>query len=114
MNSTGISEPTDSAPWKIFHCHWGLEPCKSEIYQHVDFVTCGTNTLEFVYTNIHGAYKAAHHTYLSCSDNISVRLISTSRPLLKNAKLVVKQLRIWSEGAIPKLQDCFEYIDYTD
>lgn len=41
-------------------------------HQHVDFATRGTNTLDHVYTNIKGAFKALPRPHLDSSDHSSV------------------------------------------
>ncbi len=39
-------------------------------------------------------------------------LIPTYKPLLIREKPTVRQVRVWSEGAVEALQDCFECTDW--
>ncbi|KAK2919151.1 hypothetical protein Q8A73_003522 [Channa argus] len=83
-----------------------------KLHQHVDFATRGGNTLDLVYTNIRGAYRAEPHPHLGYSDHISVMLIPAYRPLVRCSKPVLKQVKTWPAGAISALQDCFECTDW--
>ncbi|KAI5092860.1 hypothetical protein C0J45_17251 [Silurus meridionalis] len=79
---------------------------------HVDFATRGANTLDLVYTNIPGAYRAEPRPPLGYSDHCSVMLIPAYRPLVRRSKPVLKQVKTWPEGATSALQDCFECTDW--
>lgn len=72
-------------------------------YQHVDFATRKTNTLDHVYTNIRGAFKASPCPNLGSSDHISVILTPAYRPLLVRTKPSLKQVRVWPEGSMSAL-----------
>uniref|UniRef100_A0A3B5PZ90 Reverse transcriptase domain-containing protein n=1 Tax=Xiphophorus maculatus TaxID=8083 RepID=A0A3B5PZ90_XIPMA len=76
--------------------------------QYVDFPTRGVNTLDLAYTNIKEAFRAAPGPHLGSSDHLSVMLIPAYKPLLIRTKPTVKQVRMWTEGAMEALQDCFE------
>ncbi len=39
-------------------------------------------------------------------------LIPAYKPQLTRAKPIVRQMRVWSEGAMEALQDCFDYTDW--
>ncbi|KAK3523934.1 hypothetical protein QTP70_016741, partial [Hemibagrus guttatus] len=77
----------------------------------VEFATRGTNTLDLVYTNIPGAYRAEPRPHLGYSDHISVMLIPAYRLLVRHSKPVLKQVKTWPAGAISALQACFECTD---
>ncbi len=62
--------------------HVKLTDTLSSFYQHVTFPTRGDNTLDCVYTNIHGAYRALPRPPLGLSDHISILLAPAYRPLL--------------------------------
>ncbi|KAI5102820.1 gastrula zinc finger protein XlCGF28.1-like [Silurus meridionalis] len=79
---------------------------------HVDFATRGANTLDLVYTNIPGAYRAEPRPHLGYSDHCSVMLIPAYRPLVRRSKPILKQVKTWPEGATSALQDCFECTDW--
>ncbi|KAI4894684.1 hypothetical protein NFI96_032406 [Prochilodus magdalenae] len=71
-----------------------------------------SDTLDLVYTNIPSAYRAEPRPHLGYSDHISVMLIPAYRPLVRQSKPVLKQVRTWPSGAISALQDCFEHTDW--
>lgn len=92
--------------------HANLKSVLPKFHQHVDFATRGKNTLDLVYTNIRGAYRAEPRPHLGYSDHISVMLIPAYRPLVRRSKPVLKQVKTWPAGAISALQDCFECTDW--
>ena len=71
-----------------------------KIYQHVNFPTRGKNTLDLVYTNIKGAYKASPLPHIGLSDHLTVLLEPAYRP------------RVWSEDSTAALRDCFDTTDW--
>ncbi|KAI5098276.1 gastrula zinc finger protein XlCGF28.1-like [Silurus meridionalis] len=83
-----------------------------KLHQHVDFATRGANTLDLVYTNLPGTYRAEPRPHLGYSDHCSVMLIPAYRPLIRRSKPVLKQVKTWPEGATSALQDCFECTDW--
>ncbi|KAK3545782.1 hypothetical protein QTP70_012759 [Hemibagrus guttatus] len=93
--------------------HANLKSVLSKFHQYVDFAMRGMNTMDLVYTNIPGAYRAEPHPHLSYSDHISVILIPAYRPLVRRSKPVLKQVKIWPEGATYALQDCFKCTDWN-
>ncbi|KAK3510918.1 hypothetical protein QTP70_025540 [Hemibagrus guttatus] len=80
-----------------------------KFHQHVDFATRGMNTLDLVYTNIPGVYRAEPCPHLGYSDHVSFMLIPAYRPLIRCSK----QVKTWPAGAISALQDCFECTDWN-
>ncbi len=84
--------------------HANLKTVLQKFYQHVNFATRGNNTLDCVYTTV---------PHLGYSDNISVMLIPAYRPILKLAKLVQKQIKVWPHNATSALQDCFQDTDWN-
>ncbi|KAK3528893.1 hypothetical protein QTP70_012063 [Hemibagrus guttatus] len=86
-----------------------LKSVLPKFHQHVDFATRGVNTLDLVYTNIPGMYRAEPRPHLGYSDHISVMLISAYRPLIRCSKPILKLVKTWPEGATSALQDCFEF-----
>ncbi len=81
-------------------------------HQHVDCATRGENTLDKAYTNVKDAFRAAPRPHISSSDHLSVMLIPAYKPLLIREKPTVRQVRVFSEGAMEALQDCFECTDW--
>ncbi len=93
--------------------HANLKTVLPKFYQHVNFATRGSNTLDCVYTTGKNAYKAEPRPHLGYSDHISVMLIPAYRPLLKLAKPVQKLITIWPNDATSTLQDCFQCTDWN-
>nr|XP_043882686.1 uncharacterized protein LOC122769872 [Solea senegalensis] len=84
-----------------------------KFHQHVDFATRGENTLDLeVYTNIEKAFRATPRPFLGSSDHLSVMLLPAYQPLVTREKPAVKKVRVWPEGAMSALQDCFECTDW--
>ena len=83
-----------------------------KLQQHIDFPTRGNNTLDHVYTFQRGPYKAFPLPHLSASDHITVMLMPAYRPLVKVTKPVRKEVRVWPEGAVEAIQDCFNTTDW--
>lgn len=77
-------------------------------YQHVDFAARGVNALDLAYTNVKKAYKAVPCPHLGNSDHFSVMLTPAYRTLLIQTQPSVKQIKVWPEGAVSALQDCFD------
>lgn len=46
-----------------------LNSLLTKFYQHIDFITCRINMRNLIYTNTHGAYKAAPRSHLGCLDH---------------------------------------------
>ncbi|KAK3539575.1 hypothetical protein QTP70_010270 [Hemibagrus guttatus] len=92
--------------------HTNLRSVLPKFHQYVDFATRGVNTLDLVYTNIPGAYRAEPSPRLHYSDHISVMLFPAYRPLVRRSKPVLKQVKTWLLVAISALQDCFECTDW--
>ncbi|KAK3523732.1 hypothetical protein QTP70_009253 [Hemibagrus guttatus] len=113
-----ISELQNAHPDRLFIIagdfnHVNLKSLLPKFHQHVDFATRGTNTLDLIYTNFPGAYRAEPRPHLGYSEHISVMLIPVYRPLVRRSKPVLKQVKTWPAGAISALQDCFECTDWN-
>ncbi len=68
--------------------------------------------MDQVYTNIRGAYKAIVSPHLGLSDHASLMLIPSYRPLISRTKPVIKTVKVWSEEATSRLQDCFDLTEW--
>ncbi|XP_063344797.1 interferon-induced very large GTPase 1-like [Pelmatolapia mariae] len=115
---TKISDLQNTHPYGLFIVagdfnHANLKSVLPRFHHYVDFATRGENTLDLVYTNIPGAYRAEPRPHLAYSDHISVMLIPAYRPLVRRSKPVLKQVKTWPAGAISALQDCFESTDWN-
>ncbi|KAI3358706.1 hypothetical protein L3Q82_015114 [Scortum barcoo] len=69
-------------------------------------------TLDQVYCNIPGAYKAVAAPHLGMSDHISVNLIPAYKPLICRTRPTTRTVQVWTEEASSALQDCFECTDW--
>ena len=72
----------------------------SHFHQYVDCATRGVNTLDMAYTTMKDAFRAARGPHLGSSDHVSVVLIPAYKPLLVRGTPTVRQVRVWSEGAM--------------
>ncbi len=70
--------------------------------QHVHTPNRGNNTLNHVYMNISGSYKAA----------VSLLLLPAYTQLIKRVTPSEKTVRVWIGEATAALQDCFECTDW--
>nr|XP_055074620.1 uncharacterized protein LOC129454148 [Misgurnus anguillicaudatus] len=92
--------------------HANLKTVAPKFYQHVNFATRGKNMLDLCYTNIRDSYKASPRPHLGYSDHLCVLLAPAYRPVVKRSRPVQKTIRVWPEGAVAALQDCFECTDW--
>ena len=70
------------------------------------------NTLDKTYINIKDAFTAAPRPHLGSSDHLSVMLIPAYKPLLIRQKPTMRQVRVWSDGSMEALKDCFECTEW--
>ncbi|KAK2918358.1 hypothetical protein Q8A73_002729 [Channa argus] len=81
-------------------------------HQHVDIPTRDKNTLDHVYSNIPGAYRAAPRPHFGHSDHISLFLYPAYRQRLKQTHPVTKRVKLWTPETENTLQDCFALTDW--
>ncbi|KAK2921577.1 hypothetical protein Q8A73_001062 [Channa argus] len=84
----------------------------TKYHQHVDIPTRDNNTLDHVYSNIRGAYRAAPRPHFRHSDHISLFLYPAYRQRLKQTHPVTKQVKLWTPETETTLQDCFALTDW--
>ena len=92
--------------------HVELKAVFPKFHKFIKFPTRDNNTLDQLYCNIKGAYKAAAAPHFGMSDHISVELIPAYRPLICRSKPTTKTIQVWTEEASAALQDCFEQTDW--
>lgn len=63
-----------------------------KFHQHVDIATRGNNTLDLVYTNIKGSYRATALPHVDKSDHLAVMLTPAYKPREKEDKPEVKNI----------------------
>lgn len=77
-------------------------------HQYVCFAKRDRNILNLVRCNIKQAFRAAAPPHRGSSNYLFVMLIPAYEPWLIRKMPTVVQVRVWSEGAMEALQDCFE------
>lgn len=94
--------------------HVNLQDTLPEFHQHpsVTIATRGDNTLDRVYTNRRGIYRAAPHPHLGSSDHISIMLVPAYCPVVKSMRATQKTITVWPTEAVSMLQDCFETTEW--
>lgn len=85
-----------------------LKTVLPRFYKNVDIKTRKGRTLDQVYTNISGAYKACPSPHLGHSDHLSLFLIPAYKPLICRSKAQYKPVQCWTEEATSSLHDCFK------
>lgn len=74
--------------------HVNMTDTTRGFYQHVTIATRGDNTLDRVYTNRHGDYRAVPLPHLGLSDHISILLVPSYSPVLKTTKPTQKTFTV--------------------
>ncbi|KAI3356803.1 hypothetical protein L3Q82_003463 [Scortum barcoo] len=92
--------------------HVELKAVFPKFHCYINFPTRDNNTLDQVYCNIPGAYKAVAAPHLGMSDHISVNLIPAYKPLICRTRPTTRTVQVWTEEASSTLQDCFECTDW--
>ena len=92
------------------HCH--LEISMPNYCQVVDKPTRGENILDRCYCSIPDAYKSTVRPGIGLSDHNVVHLLPKYRQKLKTHKVVKKEVQVWNNEAIEKLQTCFQITDW--
>ena len=92
--------------------HAKLKTVMPTFHKLIDFPTRGNNILDQVYCNIAKGYKASPSPHLGRSDHISLHLTPAYTPLIVRSKPAVRTVTVWPDGAMDRLQDCFEYTDW--
>ena len=88
--------------------HISLKTVLPGFKQYVDFKTRGENILDLVYSNTAEAYKAIPQPHIGLSDHKSVLLVPTYKPRLIRTRATQSHIRVWPDGAVSALQDCFK------
>lgn len=92
--------------------HADLKTVLPKFHQQIHFPTRGHNTLDCVYTQHKGAYKATPLPHIGASDHLTIMLMPAYRQRVKAIKPVLKEVRVWPQEATSALQDCFETTDW--
>ena len=81
-------------------------------YQHIDFSTRASNTLEHCYSNFCEAYKALPYPPFGKSDHDSILLLHSYRQKLKQEAPMLRSVQRWSDQSDSTLQDCLNLVDW--
>ena len=92
--------------------HRNLKSVLPKFHRNVTCATRGTNTLDQVYTNVAKAYRAISGAHLGKSDHITLFLYPLYRQKIKTVAPTTRTVRVWPEGAVSRLQDCFEVTEW--
>ena len=92
--------------------HVNLQVTLPTFHQHVTIATRDDNTLDKVYSNRQGTYRADPHPHLGASNHISIMLVPAYCPVTKRMTATQKTITVWPAEAVPMLKDCFETTDW--
>lgn len=93
--------------------HSNLKTVLPRFHQHVSCHTRGDKTLDHVYSNMSGAYKATPLPHIGQSDHLSLFLTPRYSPLIQRVKPTVRTVKVWPEGTDAVLQDRFKNTDWN-
>lgn len=88
--------------------HSNLKSVLPKFHKYIKIGTRKGKTLDQVYTNIKGAYRALPAPHLGQSDHLAFFLRQTYRSVANRTKCQIKTVQIWTEETESTLQDCFE------
>lgn len=77
-----------------------MKTALAHFHQFVDFPTRGKNTLDLAYSNIEKAFRTVSRPHTGSSHHLSVKLITSYKPLLVRERPSVKQVKVWSGGTV--------------
>ena len=83
------------------------------LYQYVTCPTRKNKTLDMCYGSIKEAYKASPLPPLGSSDHCAINLIPVYRPMLKRGEVKTREIEIWDDESVLKLQGCFDCTDWS-
>ena len=97
----------------VNHCNLdhvlpNFEKC---IYKHMFMDYHGQHSLS-MFCSVPDSYKSLIRIGIGNSDHSVIHLLPKYRQKLKSMKTEVKEVKVWDETAIQKLQDCFELTDW--
>ena len=91
--------------------HSNLKTALPRFHQHVSCNTRGDKTLDHVYSNIPGAYRATPLPHIGQSDHLSLFLSPKYSLLIQRVKPTVRTIKVWPMGTDSVLQDRFKHTD---
>ena len=80
----------------------------STFYQHVTVNTRRDKTIDLCYTNIKESYRSIQKSKIGSSDHNTILLLPIYVTKLRQQKPVIRNIPIWSNENIEKLQACFD------
>ena len=87
--------------------HASLSSILPNFTQYVQCPTRGTRTLDLLYANVTEAYSSSPLPPLGNSDHNMVHLRPIYTPMVRKQPPTTRCVRVWSEGAMEALRDCF-------
>ena len=81
--------------------------------QYVQGPTRGKNTLDRLYSNLKKAYRTIPLPHLGRSAYISLLSVPAYIPLRRRIKPAKRTVKLWPEGALSQLQDCFDHTEWA-
>lgn len=81
-------------------------------HQHINFSTCGEQTLDHCYTTFRDSYKPLPHPAFGKADRVSILRLRAYKQRLKQVRPAVRTVHQWSDETVATLKDCFETTDW--
>ncbi len=92
--------------------HVSLKKTLRNFYQYVTCPTRRDRTLDLCYGLEKDAYKSLPLAPLGRADHNCVHLLPTYKTVLKGVKVQTKDIRVWTQEAVERLQACFDCTDW--
>ena len=89
-----------------------LNKCLPTYQQYVTCPTRMDRTIDLCYGSVPNAYRSIAKPPIGDSDHNTVHLVPIYKSLLKRAKCVEREVKVWNEDGIARLQGCFDCTDW--
>ena len=86
--------------------------CLPTYHQYVTCPTCMDRTIDLCYGSVPNAYRSIAKPPIGDADHNTVHLVPIYKSLLKRAKCVERQVKVWNEDSTARLQGCFDCTDW--
>ena len=86
------------------------------VHQTCKYNNCSTlcaqtrrnKTIEFCYGSVPNTYRSIPKPLIGDANHNTVHLVPIYKCVLKRAKCVKRQVKVWTEDSVARLQDCFD------
>ena len=85
-----------------------LKKCLPTYHQYVTCPTRMDRTIDLYYGSVPNAYRSIAKPPIGDADHNTVHLVPIYKSLLKRAKCVERQVKVWTEDSTARLQGCFD------